>query len=126
MRSIIIVGMLFLLQNSTNKLEIEPCQESIKTFSTYENYRQNKFEDSLCLSVKKNKFFVNNSNLKREMRKTHGYEAKGWKKTTAKFLKDHFYFTKYCQEKLSAGLKDPSIASASVAGICIPSNACAA
>lgn len=52
------------------------------------------------------KFFVNNSNLKREMRKTHGYEAKGWKKTTAKFLKDHFYFTKYCQEKLSAGLKD--------------------
>lgn len=63
MRSIIIVGMLFLLQNFTNKLEKEPCQESVKTFSTYENYRQNKFEDSLCLSVKKNKFFANNKKL---------------------------------------------------------------
>lgn len=63
MRSIIITGILFLLQNSTNLNEIESCKDSVKTFRTYENYTQNKFEDSLCLSVKKNKFFVNNQKL---------------------------------------------------------------
>ena len=101
MRSIIIVGMLFLLQNSTNKLEIEPCQESIKTFSTYENYRQNKFEDSLCLSVKKNKFFVNSQKLvlKENGKKTKylGGSLWGYTKGNAlfRYYEEDIFFANY-------------------------------
>ena len=63
MRSVIIIGLLSLLQNSTALNEIESCPESVKTFTSYEDYTQNKFVDSLCLSVKKNKFFVNSQKL---------------------------------------------------------------
>ncbi len=62
--------------------------------------------DADMYELSNQKFFENNSNLKKEMRKTHGIEAKGWKKNTLKFLHDHYYFTKYGQELLDPGVRE--------------------